>query len=1104
MAEQRETVADISRCRSRLTDEEIERLLVQSEESTSEDVTEHVDLEDTSDDVTEYEDEEEDVDAVLALLQPIAIDLDYASGSDLVRKGDIDTILISCRTIEPFACKYACRISTKPKIPTLVKNVKFTKYMNKRSCFDLRYEPAFECRNENNEGTWMEFTLGEIDGRDIFVIFRMDASSPFFDGVPQRSTTESEGCTRAACSSFMTNIIIRAAQELPMNTETSKAGIKYVSFDVARNYNVMRADFQSFAKCISHVLLTTDMREVCGMNCVRFYTCQHGMRLEKYWANLFLRDIVDVDHAHVDVLQIHRADNLSFDDEDPIVVKLSGRENDSLLSLFAGSINLGGKIERYRTGFLADYGYFARNASPPVDDHVVTFAQAYSSAAKMARPVDSGFVAAYVISRGFRIADRQEERKGNETRQYVKDIVSYCYNYVRCRQSLRVEEVLTLDVLRLHDSLSEAVERLRVFDDEPCLMTMDLIRRGIVYRLNNWKLYFDSAIGTDIRFLYGLVTNIDSLDEFSWMPPPAVRQAIRAEFRIMYFAHGSSYEYNYAVMRHIFTQRTELGSNRNGVIQLRSLYDDTDNFVYPLYTSRISAHHMVAIRHAWWVQNGIWDSYVEEQGDERDLDSLKFLVTAYAAWGYGKAFLTSDARSEVDVIALTERLYPRYTDVFSLDFFLREYRKYSPRQTKIYVSGTVQADYISQAMIRDPSTSLAKTILACVRITDRIHFFNLLTIFIKEHFQVFPLTAIKYKSGPCVWCVVKRGEAIITARGVTLTVAYVRQMMRTMRRRRRERRRGRIPFKPKTIVRQSRVSTATSAIKSSKTTSRVVVAACPTEHAAKATLSATTSGIASMVTARASSKSTALAGQNIRSPVSTTIYCREESPSTIWRVQITRAIVHATQDGIPAILTGTSTSGIVSTATARLSLTPSLSSVSMPRRLSSVKRKRCILSSDSDISIHTEPIKDPKVIKTRPSLTALKRGKSKRTNDGGTRRSRRLKNKDRRNIAIQSGARTSSRNKNVSNVKVMRMTSFTWTAHHDSAIVWYVLKIGGTRNTFRLSNLIRLRPELFGDVKTIQIKNRILQIAAGLVSAKFATKNKEKLRQFRELVRAQQ
>jgi len=85
----------------------------------------------------------------------------------------------------------------------------------------------------------------------------------------------------------------------------------------------MQTDFASFARRMSFFLGDTNLSTMCGLQFVRFYVSSHGMRLPKRRAEALLREIVNIDHAHMDVLQIHRADNLSFDDgtNDEIIVR---------------------------------------------------------------------------------------------------------------------------------------------------------------------------------------------------------------------------------------------------------------------------------------------------------------------------------------------------------------------------------------------------------------------------------------------------------------------------------------------------------------------------------------------------------------------------------------------------------------------------------------------------------------------------------------------------------------------------------------------------------------------------------------------------------------
>jgi len=137
-------VMSVSRHRV-LTDEEVTALLMKEtfDEETSPSSSS------TSDVV--IEEEEDDIPYALRLLELIPVDTNYANGFDLEIKGNIDSILVCCRTLEPFLCKYSCDLYFKPNIPKLVKNTKFTKYMDKRSEFCPTYKSRFVCRNENED-----------------------------------------------------------------------------------------------------------------------------------------------------------------------------------------------------------------------------------------------------------------------------------------------------------------------------------------------------------------------------------------------------------------------------------------------------------------------------------------------------------------------------------------------------------------------------------------------------------------------------------------------------------------------------------------------------------------------------------------------------------------------------------------------------------------------------------------------------------------------------------------------------------------------------------------------------------------------------------------
>jgi len=301
-----------------------------------------------------------------------------------------------------------------------------------------------------------------VDGRPVFAAFQTNLDCPFFRDVPVRSTFAEEGRLRAACTAFINGIVLPAARRIPVSALTARTGLTSVERDVDRTYTVYRRDYATFAANLTAMLAEVDLRQACGIDCIRFYVCRHGLRLEKSRARALLDAVVDVDHHHVDLLQVHRADTLSFKDDDDddgsaLLVKLDGRDERSLLSVFRGGVAITSRTDRYRTGYLYRYGYFDRHASIPREDNLVTYVQAYNSAAKMARPRDCGLAPAYAFCRGSRGADRRPLETRRAIRQYLRVLSTYIDEYVSKRFQLRIEEVVTLDYRRLSCSMSRAL-----------------------------------------------------------------------------------------------------------------------------------------------------------------------------------------------------------------------------------------------------------------------------------------------------------------------------------------------------------------------------------------------------------------------------------------------------------------------------------------------------------------------------------------------------------------------------------------------------------------------------------------------------------------------
>ncbi|KMQ87980.1 hypothetical protein RF55_12609 [Lasius niger] len=201
------------------------------------------------------------------------------------------------------------------------------------------------------------------------------------------------------------------------------------------------------------------------------------------------------------------------------------------------------------------------------------------------------------------------------TKQYVRDLTSYCNNYLRRGHLLRIEEVFTFDRTRV-ENLADAIRDLTVFDDsELCLLTRMLIERRLIYRLSYWQLHFDQMIGLDIKFLRKTLDCDNLYASYAWIPRQVVAQATAAKFRIMYFVHGRNTAYNYAVLRFMFLNGSEASSAVGGIVRLKALKDistskkDDEYDNIPLYASSLSYEIATAVRHLRAVQRYMPSEY---------------------------------------------------------------------------------------------------------------------------------------------------------------------------------------------------------------------------------------------------------------------------------------------------------------------------------------------------------------------------------------------------------------------------------------------------------------------------------------------------------------
>lgn len=87
-----------------------------------------------------------------------------------------------------------------------------------------------------------------------------------------------------------------------------------------------------------------------------------------------------------------------------------------------------------------------------------------------------------------------------------------------------------------------------------------------------------------MEFLIGILDYEKKYSRYLFVPCETA-QAIKAEFRVMYFVHGRSTIYNYEIMRHMFANKSEAASAVGTLVRLRSLEDsETDeNLRFPYF-----------------------------------------------------------------------------------------------------------------------------------------------------------------------------------------------------------------------------------------------------------------------------------------------------------------------------------------------------------------------------------------------------------------------------------------------------------------------------------------------------------------------------------------
>lgn len=122
------------------------------------------------------------------------------------------------------------------------------------------------------------------------------------------------------------------------------------------------------------------------------------------------------------------------------------------------------------------------------------------------------------------------------------------------------------------------------------------MQNNLLFRFSNWQHHVKSSIREDFEILNKMRRN--SFSHKAYIPHEEVICAMRAEFWLNFFMHGSNTSYSYVLMRNTFVHVTEAQSIEGGMMLLhpaRMNGDERDNHFH-LYSSIVPAAYMTAVR----------------------------------------------------------------------------------------------------------------------------------------------------------------------------------------------------------------------------------------------------------------------------------------------------------------------------------------------------------------------------------------------------------------------------------------------------------------------------------------------------------------------------
>lgn len=103
----------------------------------------------------------------------------------------------------------------------------------------------------------------------------------------------------------------------------------------------------------------------------------------------------------------------------------------------------------------------------------------------------------------------------------------------------------------LSATISGAIADFGIFaEGVPTLTTRMLVERRLIVRFLHWHRHFDDTVGENMRLVRRSIRATSGGGEHSFCPPAnawierfLVARAVRAEMRVLYFAHGHHTNY---------------------------------------------------------------------------------------------------------------------------------------------------------------------------------------------------------------------------------------------------------------------------------------------------------------------------------------------------------------------------------------------------------------------------------------------------------------------------------------------------------------------------------------------------------------------------------